>query len=89
MSDTTPGHSPGVQILSRMRPFFTGLLPLFMVAHFGHHVVGAMLNPLLPMIRTDLNLNYTTVGSWSQSFPLPAGSPNCRRVGWPTALAPG
>jgi ACS family glucarate transporter-like MFS transporter len=56
-----------------MRPFFTGLLPLFMVAHFGHHVVGAMLNPLLPMIRTDLNLNYTTAGVLVSVFSITGG----------------
>ncbi len=44
-----------------------------MVAHFGHHVVGAMLNPLLPMIRTDLNLNYTTAGVAVSVFSITGG----------------
>jgi len=44
------------------RLLFSGLLPLFILAHFGHHMVGAMLRPLMPMIRTDLDLNYTQVG---------------------------
>ncbi len=74
MSRMTTGHSrPTSQIISRIRPFVAGLLPLFMVAHFGHHVVGAMLNPLLPMIRTDLDLNYATAGVLVSVFSITGG----------------
>jgi MFS family permease len=59
--------------MSRIRPFVTGLLPLFMVSHFGHHVVGAMLNPLLPMIRTDLNLSYASAGVLVSVFSITGG----------------
>jgi MFS family permease len=44
-----------------------------MVSHFGHHVVGAMLNPLLPMIRSDLNLNYATAGLLVSVFSITGG----------------
>lgn len=47
---------------SGLRPFVTGLFPLFLIAHFGYHVVGAMLNPFMPMIRNELHLNYTQTG---------------------------
>ena len=56
-----------------LRPYVTGMLPLFVLAHFGHHGVGAMMNPLTPMIRTDLNLNYTQVGFMRMAFGLTAG----------------
>jgi MFS family permease len=48
--------------LAGIRAALSGFMALFMVAHFGTHVVGAMLNPLLPMIRDDLSLSYTTAG---------------------------
>jgi len=39
-----------------------GLLPLFVIAHFAHHLMMALLSPLLPFIRSDLALSYTQVG---------------------------
>jgi MFS family permease len=56
-----------------LRPFVTGIFPLFVIAHFGHHIVGAMLRPLTPMIRTDLNLSYTQVGWINMAFGLTTG----------------
>ncbi len=38
------------------------MLPLFVVAHFGHHLMMALLSPLLPFIRSDFTLSYTQVG---------------------------
>ena len=58
---STPSKPKKFSITS-LKPFMTGLLPLFLVAHFGHHVVGAMLNPFMPMIRDELSLNYTQAG---------------------------
>lgn len=49
------------------------MLPLFVLAHFGHHIVGAMLRPLMPMIRTDLDLSYTQVGVVLSAFAITAG----------------
>ncbi|HET6477867.1 MAG TPA: MFS transporter [Dehalococcoidales bacterium] len=37
-------------------------MPLFVLAHFGHHLIMALLSPLLPFIRNDLSLSYTQVG---------------------------
>jgi ACS family glucarate transporter-like MFS transporter len=59
--------------LAGLRPFFTGLLPLFLIAHFGHHVVGAMLNPFMPMIRDELALNYTQAGVIISAFSITGG----------------
>ena len=68
-----PGRQGIGAFLWKFRLLFSGLLPLFMVSHFGHHVVGAMLNPLLPMIRTDLNLNYTSAGILVSVFSITGG----------------
>ncbi len=46
----------------RVLTFLTGLLPLFVLAHFAHHLMMALLSPLLPFIRDDFVLSYTQVG---------------------------
>jgi MFS family permease len=61
------------QLLSRIRSFFTGLVPLFVLAHFSHHVVGSLLTPLLPFIRSDLVLSKTQVGALGSAYNLPYG----------------
>ena len=55
------------------RPYFTGIFPFFVVAHFGHHAVSALLRPLTPMIRTDFNLSYTQIGWMGMAFGLTTG----------------
>lgn len=60
-------------IKERLRPYFSGLVPLFVFAHFGHHITGAMLRPLAPMIRTDLGLSYTQVGLMLSVFAITNG----------------
>ncbi|MFC1893653.1 MFS transporter [Chloroflexota bacterium] len=44
-----------------------------MLAHFGHHLVSGILTPLMPMIRSDLNLNYTQAGVVLSAFALTSG----------------
>ncbi|MBI2851156.1 MAG: MFS transporter [Chloroflexi bacterium] len=56
-----------------LRPFVSGLVLLFILAHFGHHGVGAMLNPLMPMIRSDLGLNLTQSGLLMSAFTITNG----------------
>ncbi|OGN89778.1 MAG: hypothetical protein A2158_01410 [Chloroflexi bacterium RBG_13_46_14] len=56
-----------------LRPYLTGMLPLFLLAHFGHHGIGAMMNPLQPMIRNDLKLSYTQIGLMRGAFMLTGG----------------
>ncbi|MFC2047972.1 MFS transporter [Chloroflexota bacterium] len=43
------------------------------MAHFGHHIVSGILTPLMPMIRSDLNLNYTQAGIVLSAFALTGG----------------
>jgi len=55
------------------RSLFSGLLPLFMLAHFGHHLLTALPIPLLPMIRSDFALDYTQSGLVISAFTLSYG----------------
>jgi MFS transporter, FSR family, fosmidomycin resistance protein len=50
-----------------------GLLPLFMMAHFGHHMVNSLAIPLLPMIRQDFGLDYTQSGLLVAALTIPYG----------------
>ena len=51
----------------------TGTLPLFVLAHFGHHLVSALATPLMPMIRDEFALNYTQAGTIIAAFSIPYG----------------
>lgn len=53
--------------------FVTGLLPLFVLAHFGHHLLTALPIPLSPMIRSDFSLDYTYAGLVISAFNLSYG----------------
>jgi len=55
------------------RSLFSGLLPLFVLAHFGHHLLTALPIPLLPMIRSDFALDYTQSGLVISAFSLSYG----------------
>jgi len=49
------------------------MVPLFLLAHFSHHVVGALLTPLLPFIRDEFILTKTQVGILGSAYNLPYG----------------
>ena len=55
------------------RSFLWGLLPLFVLAHFAHHLLPGMLTPLLPFIRDDLALDYTQAGWIISAFTIAYG----------------
>ena len=50
-----------------------GLVPLFVLAHFSHHVLTALTVPLLPFIRNDFALDYTQSGGVVSAFSLAYG----------------
>ena len=52
---------------------FTRMVLLFMAAHFSHHVVTALVMPLLPFMRSDLDLSYTQTGLILSAFSLSYG----------------
>ena len=51
----------------------SGILFLFVIAHFGHHLVTAILSPLAPYIRDGLTLSYTQWGLLQSAFALSYG----------------
>jgi len=53
--------------------FFASPVALFMLAHFSHHLINALLQPLLPFIRDDFGINYTQAGWIVSAFTLPYG----------------
>ena len=68
--------SPGKDTVINRRgvlTFLTGLLPLFVFAHFGHHLIMALLSPLLPFIRNDLSLSYTQMGGLLSAYNISYG----------------
>lgn len=56
-----------------LRSIFGGMIPLFIVGHFGHHVVTSMTVPLFPFIRSDFGLDYTQSGFVISAFTLACG----------------
>jgi len=56
-----------------LHAFFGSLLPLFVLAHFTHHVITAIAAPLLPMIRSNFALSYTQSGLLLSAFTVPYG----------------
>ena len=71
--ENTDNRSFFSRLGSRLRSFFTGLVPLFVLAHFSHHVVGALLTPLLPFIRDDFVLTKMQLGFLGSAYNLPYG----------------
>jgi FSR family fosmidomycin resistance protein-like MFS transporter len=56
-----------------LRTFFGSILPLFVLAHFTHHVITAIAAPLLPLIRTSFSLSYTQAGVLLSAFTVAYG----------------
>ncbi len=56
-----------------LRRFFGSLLPLFVLAHFTHHVITAIAAPLLPLIRSSFALSYTQAGLLLSAFTIAYG----------------
>ncbi len=57
----------------KFRSLFSGLVPLFVVAHFAHHLVTALPAPLLPLIQDNFDLDYTRAGFVISAFSLAYG----------------
>lgn len=52
---------------------FGSMMPLFILAHFTHHVIAALAAPLLPLIRTSFSLSYTESGLLLSAFTVAYG----------------
>lgn len=48
-------------------------MPLFVLAHFAHHLVTALPTPLLPFVRDEFKLDYTQSGLLISAFSLTYG----------------
>jgi MFS family permease len=49
------------------------MVPLFVLAHFSHHLVMALLPPLMPFIRDDFTISYAQAGWVVSAFSLAYG----------------
>lgn len=49
------------------------MLPLFVIAHFSHHIVSSLLTPLLPYIRDSFILSYTRTGVLVSAYTITYG----------------
>jgi MFS family permease len=52
---------------------FGGMIPLFILGHFSHHVLTAITVPLMPFIRGTFALDYTQSGFVISAFTLAYG----------------
>ncbi len=48
-------------------------ITLFIIAHFSHHLLTALVTPMLPLIRDSFGLNYTTIGLVAAAFSFSNG----------------
>lgn len=56
-----------------LRAIFGGMLPLFVMGHFSHHVLTTITVPLIPFIRNAFDLDYTQSGLVVSAFTLAYG----------------
>jgi predicted MFS family arabinose efflux permease len=49
------------------------MLVLFVLAHWGHHLLSSVVPPLLPFIREDLNISVTAAGALVSVFTISYG----------------
>ncbi|MBA7701459.1 Multidrug resistance protein MdtG [subsurface metagenome] len=61
----------------------SGLMPLFVLAHFSHHFTAAIFSPLTPFIRDEFSLNYQQMG-WMMSAHNIAYGASHLPAGWLT-----
>lgn len=66
------GHGRRTDHLN-LRAIFGGMLPLFVMGHFSHHVLTTITVPLIPFIRSALDLDYTQSGLVISAFTLAYG----------------
>jgi MFS family permease len=56
-----------------LRTILGGMIPLFIVGHFSHHVLVSITVPLIPFIRSAFGLDYTQSGLVISAFTLAGG----------------
>ncbi len=61
----------------------SGLMPLFVLAHFSHHFTAAIFQPLTPFIRDEFSLNYQQMGLMMSAHNIAYGASHLP-AGWLT-----
>ncbi len=56
-----------------LRSIFGGMIPLFVLGHFSHHIMTAITVPLIPFIRSSFSLDYAQSGLVVSAFSLSYG----------------
>jgi MFS family permease len=56
-----------------LQTIWGGMIPLFIVGHFSHHVLVSITVPLIPFIRSAFELDYTQSGLVISAFTLAGG----------------
>lgn len=69
------------RIKQYFKELFPGLVPLFLTAHFMHHVPGFIIQSLLPSIRDYFNLDYYRIGWLPGAYNIAYGLSNLP-AGW-------
>lgn len=57
-----------------LKELFPGLVPLFLLAHFMHHVPGFIIQPVLPSIQDRFKLDYFSIGGLMAAYNLAYGA---------------
>ena len=70
-----------VSFKARLITLFSGLVPLFILAHFMHHIPGFLIQPLSPFIRDALHLDYSQTAWLLSAYPFAYGISNLP-AGW-------
>jgi MFS family permease len=70
-----------LSLKAKLAAFFSGLVPLFILAHFMHHIPGFLIQPLSPYIRDALHLDYSQVAWLSSAYTFSYGLSNLP-AGW-------
>jgi MFS family permease len=63
------------------RELFPGLVPLFILAHFMHHIPGFIIQSLQPSIRDEFSLDYLKIGTLNGAYNASYGASNLV-AGW-------
>jgi hypothetical protein len=77
-----------ISLKGRLIAFFSGLVPLFILAHFMHHIPGLLIQPLSPYIRDALHLDYSQVAWLSSAYTSLTVSAICPPAGLEGASLP-
>ncbi|MDO9333767.1 MAG: MFS transporter [Dehalococcoidales bacterium] len=75
------GNNTIDRIKTSTRELFSGLVPLFILAHFMHHVPGFIIQSVQPSIRDHFGLDYLKIGALNGVYNASYGASNLL-AGW-------